>query len=181
MVSCRLTAGMLAALLAFTVPSPLHAGGSYQAKSALLKNSEYADALIQGIREARTSFIGSFYLFKISGSRNNLPRRIAEELVRAARRGVVVTVVLERASGKNDRLDDENRRTAAYLSHEGVRVRFDSPAIVTHTKVAVIDGRFVYLGSHNLTQSALKYNNELSVRIDSPGMAAEVTGYLEKL
>lgn len=181
MVRFRLAVGILAALLACIAPLPLHAGGSYQAKSVLLKNSEYAEALIQGIRDAQTSIIGSFYLFKISGPRNNLPRRIAEELVRAVKRGVAVTLVLEKAPDKNDRLDDENRQTAAYLSREGVRVRFDSPAIVTHTKVAVIDGRFVYLGSHNLTQSALRHNNELSVRIDSAGMAAEVTAYLEKL
>jgi phosphatidylserine/phosphatidylglycerophosphate/cardiolipin synthase-like enzyme len=91
-------------------------------------------------------------------------------------------VVLERDSGtKNDRLGEENRHTAAYLSREGVKVFFDSPSIVTHAKVAVIDGRYVYLGSHNLTQSALRHNNELSVRIDSPEMAAEVTSYLERL
>jgi phosphatidylserine/phosphatidylglycerophosphate/cardiolipin synthase-like enzyme len=177
----RLAVWMLAALLACTVPSPLQAGESYQARTMLLQNSEYGEALIQGIREARTSIIGSFYLFKITGSRGNLPRRIAEELIRAGRRGIAVTVILERTSGKNDRLDDENRQAADYLSRGGVRVHFDSPAVVTHAKVAVIDGRYVYLGSHNMTQSALRHNNELSVRIDSPGMAAEVTAYLEKL
>lgn len=181
MVRFRLAVCVLALLLASTTPVPLHAGGSYQAKSILLKNGEYAEALIHGIREARTSIIGSSYLFKISGSRNNTPRRVAEELVRAARRGVAVTVILERGRGTGDRLDDENRQTADYLSRGGVRVRFDSPATVTHAKVAVMDGRYVYLGSHNLTESALRHNNELSVRIDSAGMASEVTAYLEKL
>jgi phosphatidylserine/phosphatidylglycerophosphate/cardiolipin synthase-like enzyme len=44
----------------------------------------------------------------------------------------------------------------------------------------VIDKRYIFLGSHNLTQGALKYNNELSVLIDSPEMAAEVRAYLER-
>jgi phosphatidylserine/phosphatidylglycerophosphate/cardiolipin synthase-like enzyme len=60
-------------------------------------------------------------------------------------------------------------------------VSFDSPTVVTHAKVVVVDGRYVYLGSHNLTQSALRHNNELSVRIDSPELAAEVAAYLGKL
>jgi phosphatidylserine/phosphatidylglycerophosphate/cardiolipin synthase-like enzyme len=181
MIPLRLMLLFLVAAACFAAPSPLLAGGNYPARAVLLKNSEYGDALIQGIRESRTSIICSFYLFKITGSRENLPRRIAEELVRACKRGIAVTVVLERSSGKNDRLDDENRQTAAYLSREGVRIYFDSPAVVTHAKAVVIDGRYVFLGSHNLTQSALRHNNELSVRIDSPGMAAEVTAYLERL
>ena len=181
MIHARLILFLLAALLAFAAPSPLQAGGGYQSKTVLLKNREYGDALIQGIRDARTSIACSFYLFKITGSRGNLPSRIAEELIRAGKRGVAVTVILERDSGSKDRLSQENRHTAAYLSREGVKVFFDSPSVVTHAKVAVIDGRYVYLGSHNLTQSALRHNNELSVRIDSPEMAAEVTSYLERL
>ncbi len=177
----RIVLLFLVAALICIAPFPLQAGGSHQAKTVLLKNREYGEALVQGIRDARISIVCSFYLFKITGSAGNQPLRIAEELVRAGKRGVAVTVVLERESGTNDRLGEENRHTAAYLSREGVKVYFDSPSVVTHAKVAVIDGRYVYLGSHNLTQSALRHNNELSVRIDSPEMAAEITAYLEKL
>ena len=52
---------------------------------------------------------------------------------------------------------------------------------MTHLKVTVIDGRYVYLGSHNLTEGALRYNNELSVLIDSPEIAAETLTYLNQL
>jgi phosphatidylserine/phosphatidylglycerophosphate/cardiolipin synthase-like enzyme len=172
---------LVTALICAT-PCSLHAGGSFQSRTFLLKNKEYGDALIQGIREARTSITGSFFLFKM-GSRGSQPRRIAEELVLAAQRGVAVTVILEkeRDPRPKDRLSEENRRTADFLARQGVTVLFDSPSVVTHVKVAVIDGRYVYLGSHNLTQSALRHNNELSVRIDSPELAAEVTAYLERL
>lgn len=60
-------------------------------------------------------------------------------------------------------------------------MRFDSLRKTTHTKVVVIDGRYVYLGSHNLTHSALTRNNELSVLLDSPETAREITGYLGQL
>ena len=46
---------------------------------------------------------------------------------------------------------------------------------------ALAKRRIVILGSHNLTQSALRHNNELSVRIDSPSLAAEVGAYQDRL
>ncbi len=182
MIPFRLMLILLAAAVCFAAPAPLRAEAGHQGKTVLLKNREYGEALIQGIREARGRVICAFYLFKIADSRGNQPRRIAEELIRAKRRGVEVTVILERDNGKKgDGLTEENRRTASFLGRGGVKVIFDSPSVVTHAKVAVIDGRHVYLGSHNLTQSALRRNNELSVVIDSPEMAAEVTAYLDNL
>ncbi|NTW77347.1 MAG: hypothetical protein HGB33_06165, partial [Syntrophaceae bacterium] len=41
-----------------------------------------------------------------------------------------------------------------------------------------IDQRLVLLGSHNLTQSALKYNNEMSLLIDRPDLAKEARTYM---
>lgn len=163
------------------VACPAHGGGNYAARTTLLRNQEYAEALLQGIRNARTSIVCSFYLFKITDARGNRPRLIAEELVRAGRRGVTVTVILEKGGNARDGLNSENRRTAALLSRGGVRVFFDSPRITTHNKVVVIDSRYLYLGSHNLTQSALEHNNELSVLVDSPELAAEARAYLERL
>jgi phosphatidylserine/phosphatidylglycerophosphate/cardiolipin synthase-like enzyme len=160
---------------------PARAGDTFTTRATLLRNQEYAEALSLGIRNARESIVCSFYLFKITDARSNQPRRIAEELIRARRRGVAVTVILEKGGNARDNLNTENRRTAALLSRGGVRVFFDSPRITTHNKVVVIDNRYLYLGSHNLTQSALEHNNELSVLIDSPEMAAEVKAYLERL
>ena len=170
------------AVVLFSLSSLVSAGDAYQTRTRLLPNREYGEAFLQGITEARKSILCSFYLFKTTATGGNQPSRIAEEMVRARRRGVEVTVILERDNGrKGDGLTAENRTTAAFLSRGGVRVFFDSPTVVTHVKAAVIDGRYLYLGSHNLTQGALRRNNELSVLIDSPEMAAEVTAYMEGL
>lgn len=179
----RLRALNYAALIAlwfFAAPSLLHAGSTFTSRTTVLSNQEYADALLHGIREARASIICSFYLFKIGDGMNNLPRRIAEELIRARKRGVTVTVILEKTGKDNDTLDADNRRTASLLAQDGVTVHFDSPRVTTHNKVVVIDNRHIYLGSHNITQAALKYNNELSVRIESPELASEILSYLER-
>jgi phosphatidylserine/phosphatidylglycerophosphate/cardiolipin synthase-like enzyme len=176
----RWTAWFLAAWL-FVAVCPVHAGGSFATRTTLLRNQEYAEALLQGIGNARTSIACSFYLFKTTDARGNLPRRIAEELVRARKRGVQVTVILEKGGNARDNLNADNRHTAALLTRGGVKVFFDSPRVTTHNKVVVIDNRYLYLGSHNLTQSALRHNNELSLLIDSPELAAEVLAFLERL
>ena len=177
---------LLALLLAATLLADTVMAGSFAAQTTLLRNREFADALAEGIRSARSSVYLSFFLFKVTDARNNIPRQIAAELVRARQRGVEVTVLLERpsrdrAASGNDSLYADNRRTADLLARGGVKVIFDSPSITTHTKVAVIDGHLVFLGSHNLSQSALQHNNELSVMLDSPGLAAEVKAYLDRL
>ena len=176
----------LAVLVFLAAPLVSHstladAGTNYNTKAELLRNREYAEAILQGIRNARKSIILSFYLFKVTDSRGNLPQKIADELINARGRGVDTTVILERGGDSKDPLNAENRQTAALLHRGRVKVFFDSPTVTTHNKVAVIDGRYVYLGSHNLTQSALRHNNELSVVIDSPEMAAEVRAYLDQL
>jgi phosphatidylserine/phosphatidylglycerophosphate/cardiolipin synthase-like enzyme len=147
-------------------------------RAQLLKNREYGEALLKGIRDARSRILVSCYLFKITDLPENLPLRIAQELISARQRGVEVTVILERSRDPEDSLNRANAATAALLSRNGIAVRFDSLRKTTHSKIAVIDGRYLFLGSHNLTQNALGSNNELSVLMDSPEMAREVTDYL---
>ena len=167
-------------LLAATTPQA-HAE-SHQAKVTLLANREYGPSLLKSIRKADKSIVFTFFVFKANDKRGNVPRQIVEELVQARKRGVSVLVLLDQEKkSKNDSLNEENRETADFLRRGGVRVAFESPRTRTHVKAAVFDRRYVYVGSHNLTQSALKHNNELSVLIDSPDLAEEVLGYLENL
>lgn len=172
---------LFAAALLLAVAAPAPAWEAHTARATLLKNREYGEALLQGIRTARSTILVSCYLFKITDFPGNLPRRIAEELIDARRRGLTVTVVFEQSREADDSLNRENRSTATLLSRNGVTVRFDSLRRTTHTKVVVIDGRYVYLGSHNLTHSALTRNNELSVLLDSPETAREVVNFLGEI
>jgi phosphatidylserine/phosphatidylglycerophosphate/cardiolipin synthase-like enzyme len=174
--------GAVAILLALTLVTSFADASDFPAgRVTLLKNREYAEAFIRGIREARSSIVISTYLFKVADTGNNVPRRIADELINARRRNVAVTVILESSADRTDNLNRENHHAADILARGGVKVFFDSPRITSHAKVAVIDGRYVYLGSHNLTQGALVHNNELSVFVDSPEMAAEIRSYLDRL
>jgi phosphatidylserine/phosphatidylglycerophosphate/cardiolipin synthase-like enzyme len=151
------------------------------AKVTMLADHKYVDALLSGIRSAKKEITGCFFLFKVSGSQGGLPARVAEELIAAHKRGVEVSVELEQDASGKGAVYEQNRRAATLLTDAGIKVRFDAPKTTTHVKALVIDRRYVFIGSHNLTQSALRYNNELSVLIDSPELAAEVTTYLNGL
>ena len=109
------------------------------ARVTLLPNREYGEALISGIRQARTNITFCYFLFKLGEGKNNFPRQLAAELVSARRRGVDVTVLLEQDDGGRDRINEQNRQVAAELTRGGVKVLFDSPRTTTHVKAAVID------------------------------------------
>lgn len=170
----RCAAWALAALL--FCASPL-AAQSLPVRAELLENGAYGGELVTRIREAKRRIVCAFFLFKVDEKRRNLPAAVAAELVRARQRGVEVTVILD--LGKTTRL--ENKIAAGIFSQNGVKVRFPSRRRVTHVKAVVIDDRYVMIGSHNLTHSALARNNELSLLLDSPELAARATRYLEAI
>ena len=155
-------------------PSPAGCGVT------LLKDRDYFPALLEGIRHARQEIALSVFFFKTKGMGNSRPELVLTQLLEAARRGVRVDVVVERGPD-GDNVSRDNEETAKKLKKGGIRVCMDAPDRTTHTKLVVIDRRYLFVGSHNLTQSALKYNHEVSVRIDSPPLAEEALHYLKSL
>ena len=152
---------------------------SQECRIRLLDDGDYFPFLLDAIDEATREIAMAFFLFKTNGHKTNYPDRIATHLIGAAERGIEVFVILERGRDSRSMVDRNNQDTAKRLEKGKVRVRFDTSGTTTHTKTAVIDRRFVILGSHNLTNSALKYNHELSLFVDSPALAEEVLDYID--
>lgn len=147
-------------------------------RTAILADQDFFPALIQAIDGAKHEILMSIFSFKVSGHKNSYPDQIVYRLEQAVKRGVNVSVVLETTRNSDDDLNIQNRKTGKLLEKKGVRVYYDSPRKTTHTKLTVIDQRLIFLGSHNLTQSALRHNNEISVVIDRPDMAVDVQNYI---
>lgn len=150
-------------------------------RGRLLADGEYFKVIKEALEGAQSEIVMSYFLFKTNGYRGSYPDMILSRLIAAAKRGVKVKIILEGDTNRNSMINRDNRETAERLRRGGIEVLFDSPKTKTHTKVAVIDRRYVFLGSHNLTSSALKYNHELSFVIDSPQMARETLDYLNEL
>lgn len=101
-------------------------------------------------------------------------RELAYALSRAKRRGVEVTVVLDKSQSYGDGPQDE------YLLEKGIDVRYMNlpyekdprERAKFHHKFAVIDGARVITGSYNWTSFADTDNYENVVIIHSPDVAA---------
>ncbi|MFA5106195.1 MAG: phospholipase D family protein [Candidatus Micrarchaeia archaeon] len=88
--------------------------------------------------------------------------RIADAIVALAARGVPCRVILEaRVDGSS------NLKMAEYLSSHGVEVRFASGQYaLTHSKMMIIDGKTVLVGSINFSNNAVLKNREAAVVLE---------------
>ncbi len=164
---------------AFSTEKPGAIPSDYSScKANILTNKDYLPELIKAIDEAQSEIFISIFSFKAGVHKNSYPDRILGHLAKAVKRGVDVKVILETTGRLNDELSTQNRQTGKLLEEQGVKVYFDSPRTTTHTKMIVIDGRVLILGSHNLTQSALKYNNEISIMLSSSDLAKGARNYM---
>ncbi|UCD85980.1 MAG: helix-hairpin-helix domain-containing protein [Deltaproteobacteria bacterium] len=147
----------------------------------LLENRSFYTRLGKELDRAQIEIVVAMFLFKTSKHPSNWANIILRKLVKAAQRGVKVRLFLERDSDPSSSLNRENLATAERLKAAGIEINFDSPKKTTHTKLIVIDQRLTFIGSHNITHSALKYNNEASILVDSPDLSKKVLDYLDTI
>ena len=100
------------------------------------------------------------------------PRELLGAFVAAALRGVEVSVVLP-ATNNLPPVAWATRRMLWELLQHGVRV-FYQPGPFVHTKLFVIDGQYLQVGSANLDPRSLRLNFELAVEIYDRGLAEEM-------
>jgi phosphatidylserine/phosphatidylglycerophosphate/cardiolipin synthase-like enzyme len=91
---------------------------------------------------------------------------IAQALVRAERRGVKVTAILDKSQRS------ERYSGARFLINAGIPVWIDDRPAIAHNKVIVADERITVTGSFNFTKAAQERNAENIVVIDDPRIAA---------
>jgi len=149
-------------------------------KTTFLGNTAYVKWLLPAINRARQEIVIGMFQFVVGPEAFNPANQVAKALIAAAQRGVRVSVILDQPP-EGDSPQAPNHQVATELRQQGLTVQFDAPDRMTHTKLVVIDRRYVFIGSHNFTQSALRYNYEVSVRIDSPRLARQSLAYLEQI
>ncbi len=175
---------VLSLLLPAYARSEQQAGGQGSAEGSgvfVLEDNRYLDSLLDHIKKSQSHILISMYIFKTTGKKTSAANKVKDALIKAAKRGIKVKVILEIEGGRASTLNEENRLTAEQLKKGGVKVYFDSPRKRTHVKAIVIDDRYTFIGSHNLTASALQYNKELSLMIDSVEVAKKSAGYIEDM
>lgn len=90
---------------------------------------------------------------------------IAKALRDAHKRGVAVTVILDRSQRS------ERYSSADFLAHAGIPIFIDAAHAIAHNKVMLLDGATLVTGSFNFTKAAQERNAEnLLVLRGDPGL-----------
>jgi hypothetical protein len=93
-------------------------------------------------------------------------------LINLSKRNIDVKIIVD------DETYNSYPETINYLLSHNISVKLDeSSGRTTHTKLVIIDGKTVFLGSHNWTQSALQRNHEVSVVIYDEDVAKILLRY----
>ncbi len=96
---------------------------------------------------------------------------VAEALIAAKQRGVDVRWVTDDESGLQ--ADEEpDRGQFAMLKDAGIEVRSDSRSALMHNKFWIFDGETAWTGSTNITESGIFQQNNNTIVIHSPAVAA---------
>jgi len=141
----------------------------------------YFDELIKSIDEAKTSIFVIQYQWKwTSHQQNSKVQKLGAGIYNAKNRGVNVSVILNRESPIRS-LTKINRVTSENLIKFGCDVRMIKTVSILHTKMWVIDGQYIFIGSHNISGRALSINEEVSVKIESKLMAKYMLIYFNNL
>lgn len=151
-----------------------------------LIDTAYETALLQELKSARKSIYAIIYLADADPRYPNGPvLSILKAISSANSRGIKTTVVLDHNIefwkedvGKEPVI--KSKTAYKWLKDNNVRVFLDNKDRTTHTKLFIIDGRTVFIGSHNLTYAALRKNHELSVMIQSRGFANDLIRRLRR-
>jgi cardiolipin synthase len=157
----------------FVPPQRPAAAGSVQAALLLRDNLAHRHdieyAYLDAVRSARGEILIANAYF--------LPgRRFRKALLRAAQRGVKVSLLLQ---GRSDHVLFHFATQALYdrMLAAGVRV-FEYDRAELHAKVAVIDQDWATVGSSNIDPFSLLLAREANVVVRDPGFAAELRASL---
>ncbi len=139
------------------------------AQATPLFSPDASDEIISMMREAKETIEVEMYVFTDDA--------LARELSDAQKRGVQVRVILEgRVNSKAS-----TQTIPAALEAAGVQVRWASlQYALTHSKMMIIDGKKVLIGSINFSKSAQHKNREAAAVLECPEDASQYSEVFEK-
>lgn len=163
-----------------TEPELLPSSQVAQCNVTILTNNDFYPVLKNHIQGAKKKILGTVFLIHTTSHKDNEPSDLLNEFVAAQKRGVHVELVLD-ISGEDRDSKETNLQAGAFLQKAGVKVRYDVEAVSTHSKTFVIDDRYSFVGSHNLTHAAMARNSELSLLVDSPEIARNIETFISQI
>lgn len=115
------------------------------------------NGIVEAIEHAQKSILVMAYSFT--------SRQIAEALIEAHQRGIVVKILIDKSQIRN------KHSYLPLLAEQGLPIFIDSVRGIAHNKVMIFDERYVLTGSFNWTQAADSRNAENVLLINDPSLA----------
>ncbi len=148
--------------------------GGNQVRS-MIDTTEAIDAIVADIDSAEKHVHLLFYIYEA----DEVGRRVADALIRAARRGVRCRLLADAVGSRNlfKRLAPELRRegveVAQALPVGLIRTLFARMDLRNHRKIVVVDGRIAFTGSQNIVEPSYGHKRagnwyDAMVRIEGP-------------
>jgi phosphatidylserine/phosphatidylglycerophosphate/cardiolipin synthase-like enzyme len=137
----------------------------------LLQDAEIVPALIALFDSAEHSIIILQYQFRAPFRPRAQMRAVLDALLRAAGRGVQVTILLNNPN-RPKRPGPQHGAIRTWLSHPAIKILHYAGDQILHTKLAIADHARILLGSHNLSQQSFSSSRNISILTDDPAAAA---------
>ena len=148
-------------------------------EAMLLPTESFGLDLLDGLRQAETSI--HILAYNLSNWGAAPMADIFEVLKQKAQAGVEVRMVLEFGGGTSARLKNLVLEFAEYLAGFGVEVRYVQEYRIQHKKLVVVDNQTLWLGSANLTSSAMTQNEEFNVRTSASRAVVDAVRDIQSL
>lgn len=133
----------------------------------ILKDEQFRSAVLNAISGADRDILITTYKMAYT---NRLSTRhlnaLVEALHRAAKRGVRVRCLLN-MDKENTTIGKINMKAKGLLTEKGILVKTGPPGRTYHAKLIIVDECLAFVGSHNLSESSLSRNFEISLMIIS--------------
>ena len=136
-------------------------------------------AILEAARQARTSVWVSGYAF--NGYLEGTIGAFYAVLAAKAKTGVDVVILAEYGQATPPSVKQNTRNFVEEMARNGMRVYLLSERKALHKKMVVVDGRFVFMGSSNLTSAGTLYNEDLNLGTESPDFAKQVVSDFERI
>lgn len=121
----------------------------------ILIGREYPDEVIESVKNAKSSVRILMYDWRWYSSQPGARiQKLNQEIVKAVKRGVEVSAVLNNNSILN------------ILKNNGIKAVVTNASRTMHSKMVIIDERILFIGSHNFTVNGFELNHEMSLKLE---------------